>query len=282
MPPATPSLLGGPARVHSAEKTLAGRVQFVDAVSMSPVSWPDLDLRGLGTGRGFVVTATRWLSLPIAASMTLAACSAGLPDQAERRGSSQHADASAPRPVPPDSSLQPDAPARVEPPTGIRPIDPDKWAQAPQSPGRRIGLELPECIADKGCPFTPFALPPCPPGQEFVEIADAIAAVDGRKTVVRGTVWDNRLILAYDCEPRCCRGKDPPRPLLIRSFGTPPRTGMSLTLVHTNLPYALSCQEDESATCCAMEVETTVLAYGIIRMRERRIEDPRLCRFAGP
>jgi hypothetical protein len=193
-----------------------------------------------------------------------------------------HADASAPRPVPPDSSLQPDAPAHGEPPTEIRPVDPDKWAQAPQSPGRRIGLELPECIADKGCPFTPFALPPCPPGQEFVEIADAIAAVDGRMTVVRGTVWDNRLILAYDCEPRCCRGKDPPRPLLIRSFGTPPRTGMSLTLVHTNLPYALSCQEDESATCCAMEVETTVLAYGTIRMRERRIEDPRLCRFAGP
>jgi hypothetical protein len=173
----------------------------------------------------------------------------------------------------------------------IAPIDLASWLDASESPAQRITVRAPQCIADLGCPFKPIDVPPCPPGQTFIDItAENLKANDGLTTVVRGTIWDEAMVRAYDCEPRCCRGKDPPRRLVLsRLFGLEGTVDRSrrLKLFDARFPATFACQADESAVCCDLPLEINVLVYGTIqldrssdRVPANRIENPHLCRVS--
>ena len=222
------------------------------------------------------------LSLAVCAISSLQGCSAAIHDDPAPRPPPPEAPPSATPAVGSTASASASAPAAAPP---IVPIRLDQWLDASKSPGRRLypPPKPHECIADAGCPFKPPAMPPCPGDQAFVELSEeTLGPLDGTATVVRATLWDRGLARAYGGTPRCCHGKDPPRPRLLRRSGTTEREGLStppLSLWDARFPEAFACQADESATCCALEPNVDVLAYGTIRLRDRRIEDPRLCRM---
>jgi hypothetical protein len=205
------------------------------------------------------------------------ACSPHAPNEAPLPGTRPQPDAAQQAGAPPPSAGSAASPA------SIKPIDPASWFDASRSKAKRIALTAPHCIDDSGgCPFAATALPACPAGQAFLDLTvETLNAIDGMTTVLRATLWDAGMIPAYHCTPRCCHGNDPPRPFILVPVGTSLKDRFRsprIPLVDAQNPYAFACQADESRTCCDIEPETNVLIYGTFRLREQRIENPRLCR----
>jgi hypothetical protein len=173
----------------------------------------------------------------------------------------------------------------------IAPLQLETWADASNSPAKRIDPPGSTCIADAGgCTFGPMTLPPCPADQPFVDISspEVMRALDGKATVLRGTVWDQKLyelvgcyVLPASANKRCC-APESPAPLYLGTFGVGPgkhARAPALILSDPVNPNAYACQRDETARCCGLETETNVLAYGFVRHSGMILERPHLCKF---